>query len=81
MKLFVGNLPWKCFEIVLAAFFEAHGIKVQECLILRDRITGRSRGFGFVTLQNPEDRDKAMRLSGERLSGRAIVVNLAKERT
>jgi len=59
-KLFVGGLSWQTTEDVLQNYFESLGIAVERVIIMRDKMTGRSRGFGFVTLQRIEDIDKAV---------------------
>ena len=80
-KLFVGSLPWSVNDNILQQTFEAHG-RVVSAKIITDRDTGRSRGFGFVEMENPTDAQKAMRsLNNSELNGRNIVVNEAKART
>jgi len=59
-KLFVGGLSWQTTEEVLKNYFESIGIGVEKVIIMRDKITGRSRGFGFVTLKKLDDIDKAV---------------------
>jgi RNA recognition motif-containing protein len=60
--------------------FEAHG-NVVSAKVVTDRATGRSRGFGFVEMENAEDAQKAMRALNEtELGGRNIVVNEAKSK-
>ena len=74
-KLFVGNLPWKTTEDVLADHFSQCG-KVISAKIIIDRATNNSRGFGFVEM---EDADKAIaELNGKELEGRALIVNEAR---
>jgi RNA recognition motif-containing protein len=61
--------------------FEAHGTVVSAKVVM-DRSTGRSRGFGFVEMENPEDAQKAIRaLNDSPLQGRSIIVNEAKPRS
>jgi RNA recognition motif-containing protein len=80
-KLFVGSLPWSVNDKALQETFEAHGTVVS-AKIITDRDTGRSRGFGFVEMENPTDAEKAIRsLNNSELDGRNIVVNEAKART
>lgn len=77
----MGNIPWSTSEDDLAAMFSTHGA-VEECIILKDKMSGRSRGFGFVTMANDEDADKAIKaLHGQEMGGRELVVNEAKPRT
>jgi RNA recognition motif-containing protein len=79
--LFVGSLPWSVDEKQLQTVFEAYGTVVSAKIIL-DRITGRSRGFGFVEMENSSEAEKAMKaLNESELSGRKIIVNEARERS
>ena len=81
MRLYVGNLSYDAGEDELRAAFEPHGA-VTDVRVVRDRETGRSRGFGFVEFGTPEEGNKAIEaMNGVELSGRAIVVNEARERT
>lgn len=80
-KLFVGSLPWSVNDKTLQETFEAHGTVVS-AKIITDRDTGRSRGFGFVEMENPTDAEKAIRsLNNSELDGRNIIVNEAKARS
>ena len=80
-KLFVGSLPWSVNDNILQQTFEAHG-RVVSAKIITGRDTGRSRGFGFVEMENPTDAQKAIKsLNNSELDGRNIVVNEAKART
>jgi len=77
----VGSLPWSVNDKTLQQTFEAHGTVVS-AKIITDRDTGRSRGFGFVEMENPTDAEKAIRsLNNSELDGRNIVVNEAKARS
>jgi RNA recognition motif-containing protein len=79
--LFVGSLPWSINDQILQNTFEAHGTVVSAKVVM-DRSTGRSRGFGFVEMENPEDAQKAIRaLNDSTLQGRSIIVNEAKPRS
>lgn len=80
MRLFVGGLSWGTTEVELEAAFAQHG-KVNEAVVVLDRDTGRSRGFGFVTMANSKDATKAMKaIDGTDLDGRIVKVNPAVER-
>lgn len=75
--LYVGNLPWGTTEDDLAAAFQAHAA-VKGCRIITDRETGRSRGFGFVEVED-DDVDQAISaMNGAVVGGREILVNEAK---
>ncbi len=79
-KLFVGSLPWSVDDRKLQAVFEAHGTVVS-AKIIKDRDTGRSRGFGFVEMENPSEAKNAIRaLNDSKFDGRNIIVNEARAR-
>ena len=79
-KLFVGNLSFNITENDLQDAFAAHGTVVETNLMM-DRATGRPRGFAFVTMDSPEEAQKAIdALNGKELGGRALTVNIAKPR-
>ena len=79
-KLFVGNLSFNTTENDLQDAFAAHGT-VTETNLMMDRVSGRPRGFGFVTMSSPEEAQKAIAaLNGSQLGGRALTVNVAKPR-
>jgi len=79
-KLFVGNLSFNTTENSLQDAFAAHGT-VMEANLMMDRMSGRPRGFGFVTMSTPEEAQKAIEaLNGAQLDGRALTVNIARPR-
>lgn len=79
-KLFVGSLPWSVDDEALKAKFEGHGTVVS-AKVIRDRESGRSRGFGFVEMESPEEAKSAIEaLNDSEIEGRNIVVNEAKPR-
>ena len=79
-KLFVGNLSFNTTENDLNDAFAAHGT-VSEVNLMMDRSTGRSRGFAFVTMNSPEEAQKAIdALNGKSIDGRALTVNIARPR-
>ena len=79
-KLFVGNLSFKTTENDLQDAFAAHGTVVETNLMM-DRMTGRPRGFGFVTMSTPEEAEKAIQaLHGAEVDGRPLTVNVARPR-
>jgi RNA recognition motif-containing protein len=82
-KLFVGSLSWDTNDEGLNAAFSPYG-EISEAIVISDRYTGRSRGFGFVTFNDDEAADKAIEaLNGTELDGRSIRVDVAqaKERS
>ncbi|MBN1608576.1 MAG: RNA-binding protein [Polyangiaceae bacterium] len=79
-KLFIGNLDYSTSEAELQALFAQHG-GVASADIVLDRMTGRSRGFGFVAYESADDAQRAISaLDGAQLNGRQISVSLARER-
>ena len=79
-KLFVGNLSFDITENDLQDAFAAHGTVLEANLML-DRVSGRPRGFGFVTMSTPEEAQNAIAaLNGRDLGGRALTVNVARPR-
>lgn len=79
-RLYVGNLPWSVTSSELQTLFENYGT-VASAEVIMDRVTGRSRGFGFVQMETDEQTQAAIDgLNGTEVSGRAIVVNEARER-
>jgi cold-inducible RNA-binding protein len=80
MKLYVGNLPFETTENDLQDLFEQHG-QVNEVTLMMDRMTGKSRGFAFVTMNDKAQADAAMAaLNGKELAGRDLTVNEARAR-
>lgn len=78
-KIYVGNLPWRATDAQLAELFGAHG-DVVEAKIITDRETGRSRGFGFVTMADAGAAQSAIQaMNGYALEGRNLVVNEARD--
>jgi RNA recognition motif-containing protein len=79
-KLFVGNLSFNTTENDLQDAFSAHGT-VLETNLMMDRMTGKPRGFGFVTMSSQEEAQKAIdALNGSTLDGRNLTVNIARPR-
>lgn len=79
-KLFVGSLPWAVDDAKLAEIFAQAG-NVVSAQVVKDRDTGRSRGFGFVEMSTEEEANNAVsNLNGSDIEGRKIVVNIARPR-
>jgi cold-inducible RNA-binding protein len=77
-KLFVGNISFNTTENDLQEAFSAHGT-VLETNLMMDRMTGRSRGFAFVTMSTPEEAEKAIQaMHGAQIDNRALTVNVAR---
>src|SRR5438270_5118498 len=80
MKLYVGNLSFETTEKDLQDLFEQHGA-VSEVRLMMDRVTGKSRGFAFVTMNDDTQANAAMSaVNGKDLNGRALNVNEARPR-
>jgi RNA recognition motif-containing protein len=80
-KLYVGNLSFELSEDELRDAFAGDGREVREVAIIMDRATGRSRGFGFVTMGSDRDAQSAITaLDGQELGGRRLRVSEAQER-
>ena len=80
MKLFVGNLSYDITEGDLQEAFKPFG-EVASAAVITDRLSGRSRGFGFVEMPNKAEAQSAINdLNGKELKGRALVVNEARPR-
>ncbi len=78
--MFVGSLPWAIDDAGLAQLFAQAG-NVVSAQVVKDRETGRSRGFGFVEMSTDEEAQNAVKnLNGSEVEGRKIVVNIARPR-
>jgi RNA recognition motif-containing protein len=78
-RLFIGNLGWNVSEADLAQLAAPHA-EVLDTKVITDRDTGRSRGFGFMTVEADNVQDVIQALDGQELDGRAIRVNEAEDR-
>jgi len=77
-RIYVGNLPWSVDKAGFEELFSPFG-EIEEALVIANKYTGRSRGFGFVTYKNDADADKAMEEMNEKeVEGRRIVVKVAR---
>ncbi len=79
-RLYVGNLAFSTTGEQLQSLFAAHGT-VTGVDVIVDKFSGRSRGFGFVTMDTPEAADAAIQaLHGKNVDGRNLTINVAKPR-
>ncbi len=79
-NIYVGNLPWSATADDLLQLFQEHG-QVARAQVITDRETGRSRGFGFVEMQDDAEAQKAIEaLNGAPFQGRPLTVNEARPR-
>ena len=78
MKVYVGNLPWSVDQAGLKKMFDEFG-EITEAVVISDKFSGRSKGFGFVTFTSDEDAKKAIDAMNEKeVEGRNLKVNEAK---
>ena len=80
-RIYVGNLSFQTTDESLSGLFSEHG-SVNSVSVITDRITGRSRGFGFVEMNDADEAKAAMgALDGKEVDGRSLKVSEARERT
>jgi RNA recognition motif-containing protein len=80
-KLYVGNLSFQSTSEDLQSLFAAHG-NVESATVIQDKLTNRSRGFGFVEMSTVEEANEAReKLNGSDFQGRNLKIDLANERT
>lgn len=78
MKLYVGNLPYSTDDSALKTMFEEVGV-VESASIIMDRMTARSKGFGFVQMSNDDEANAAIaKFNGQEINGRKLTVNEAR---
>jgi len=76
-RIYIGNLPWSVTKVGLEELFGEFG-KIEDALVIANKYTGRSRGFGFVTFTKDSEADKAISEMNEKdVEGRALVVKEA----
>lgn len=79
-SLYVGNIQWDSTERELEELFAPFG-KIISAQIIKDHNSGKSKGFGFIEMENPDEADEAMQnLHGKELRGRTLKINEARER-
>ena len=80
MNIYVANIPFKASEPELKGLFEEYG-EVSSVKIITDKFNGKSKGFGFVEMNNADEAKRAIeQLNGGELDGRKMVVNEARPR-
>ncbi len=78
MKVYVGNLPFSVDDEKLRELFSSYG-EIEESSVIKDKFSGRSKGFGFVTFKNDDEAKKAIEAMNEKeVESRALKVNEAK---
>ena len=78
-KIYVGNLPWSATESDLRELFSSVGT-VHSAAVITDRDTGRSRGFGFIEMDDSDAEQAISQLDGREMDSRPLRVNEAQER-
>ena len=78
-KIYVGNLPWSADEAGLRELFSAVG-EVHSAAVISDRETGRSRGFGFIEMDDSDAEKAISQLNGQEMDGRQLRINEARDR-
>lgn len=77
MNIYIGNLSYSVTEDILRSTFEEFG-EIASTKVIKDRFTGRSKGFGFIEMPNNSEADQAIKaLNGKFIEGRNIKVNQA----
>ncbi len=78
MKIYIGNLPFSVDDEGLKKLFESYG-EIEEVSVIKNKFSGRSKGFGFVTFKNDDDAKKAIaEMNDKEFEGRALKINEAK---
>ena len=78
-KLYVGNLDFNTTEDEVKSHFEQKGIQTKSVTLIKDKYTGRAKGFGFVEVESEDVLQKAIEaLDGQELNGRKLTVNKAR---
>jgi RNA recognition motif-containing protein len=77
--IYVGNLPWSATKEDLAALFADH-TQVKSSRIITDRTSGRSKGFGFIEVEDGDIERIISEMNGKNMGGRELIVNEAKPR-
>ena len=78
-KLYVGNFPFSVDESKLREIFSSYG-QIDEIALIKDKATGRSKGFAFITFATQVAAETALAQNGKDIEGRTLKVNIAQER-
>lgn len=78
-KLYVGNFPYSVDEDQLRDLFSEYG-EIEDLAMIKDRDTGRPKGFAFITFASQQAAEKALEQDGKDLGGRPLKVNMATEK-
>jgi RNA recognition motif-containing protein len=77
-KIYVGNLSFDLTDASLQEAFQSFG-NIVEVAIIKDRYSGKSKGFGFITFSSASEAESALTMNGKELAGRALNVSIARE--
>ena len=78
-QIYIGNLPYRVNERDLREYFAGYG-RIKSIRVVKDRNTGRSKGYGFITYASANEAKKALVEHGREMDGRGMVVRIAKPR-
>jgi len=78
MKIYVGNLPWSIDNEGLKKLFSEAGLEVEEANVITDKYSGRSKGFGFVTVSDEAGEKAISEFNGKSIEGRELKVSEAQ---
>lgn len=78
-KIYIGNLPFKMEINDLRAAFAVYG-EITDLFLVKDRETGRLKGFGFITFADAKSAQAALQMNDQEFNGRKLKVSIAKER-
>ncbi|AEW50542.1 RNA binding protein, cold-inducible rrm [Legionella pneumophila subsp. pneumophila ATCC 43290] len=79
-KIYVGNLPFGTTEEALSIQFSQYG-KIEEMFLIKDRLTGQMKGFGFITFSAQQEAESALEMNGQPFDGRSLKVCMAQKKT
>ncbi len=79
-QIYIGNLPYRVSERDLRDYFSRYG-RIVDLRVVKDRNTGRSKGYGFLTFSNVREANKSLAAHGDDIQGRSMVVRIAKPRS
>lgn len=79
-KIYVGNLPFGTTEEALSIQFSQYG-KIEEMFLIKDRLTGQMKGFGFITFSAQQEAESALEMNGQPFDGRSLKVCMAQRKT
>jgi len=78
-QIYIGNLPYRANERELRDYFSSYG-QIVDVRVVKDRRTGRSKGYAFITFSSAREANKSLVLHGTEMDGRSMVVRIAKPR-